>query len=542
MTIGIKQACKHNLIRVLLFAQDRGWFVPSVRSAASIFMMHRIKNPEAGVNGHTPEFLRMTLSYLRREGYNLVSLGEIFRRLQNSEPLLPKSVVFTMDDGFLDQATVAAPIFQEFDCPVTIFLITGLLDGQLLPWDARVSSIFVRTKRTNLELQLGAMKLRYDISTPASRLSAAKDYRMRAKLVTEDELLSALDQLAVVADVEVPNVPFAPYLPMTWDMARQLEKNGVSFAPHTVSHGILSRMTPERARYEISESWRRLREELSNPLPLFAYPTGRRIDFGIREIKILQEQGFQGAVTAEPGHADFSLQNDDRTALYQINRYSMPDNLGDVMQYCSWLEQAKETLRHHSLTQFGGCKPMVMHFASVLWDKLGGYRRFRKIDWSRINRLVFVCKGNICRSPYAEIKAESYGIEAVSLGLHAKSGSPANPGAIANAAVRGVELGGHRSRHSCDIEILPGDLLVGMEPWHAHAMLHLVGKSGAQATLMGLWSNPSRPYIHDPYGQEDGYFQTCFSAIDQAIAGMMRNLKVASNKRRNARGVPQQAV
>ena len=32
------------------------------------------------------------------------------------------AVVFTMDDGYFDQATVGGAIFAEFDCPVTTFV------------------------------------------------------------------------------------------------------------------------------------------------------------------------------------------------------------------------------------------------------------------------------------------------------------------------------------------------------------------------------------------------------------------------------------
>lgn len=539
MLAGIKHIFKYSAVVALLCAQRCGLLRPASHNSALIFMMHRMEDLTHGIRGHSPEFLRATLSYMRREGYNLISLEEIIRRLQNNEVLPRKSVAFTIDDGFLDQATVAAPIFNEFDCPVTIFLITGFLDGLLWPWDDRVNYAFTKSKRNSLSVRLGTMDLQYDLSTPALRRTAARDFRARAKLISEDAMIQGLTQLAIATDVELPAAPSSPYMPMTWGMARELENKGVTFGPHTVSHRILSRMTPERARYEIVESWRRLKDELSNPLPLFAYPTGRRIDFTMRDINILHEVGFLGAVTAEPGHADFSPWKNDQYARFQIYRYALPDNLDDVMQCCSGLEQAKDALRleklqRYAVEKYGGLRPIVRHLTSLLWYKLGGYRRFREIDWSRVNRLVFVCKGNICRSPYAEMKVRRYGIEAVSLGLYAKSGSRADPIASTNAAVRDIDLAPHRSRHPDDIRIQPGDLLVGMEPWHARILLRLARKSGAQTTLMGLWSKPSRPYIHDPFGCADEYFQACFSVIDQSIDGLMGHLKISSDFSRKA--------
>ena len=49
--------------------------------------------------------------------------------------------------------------------------------------------------------------------------------------------------------------------------------------------------------------------------------------------------------------------------------------------------------------------------------QLGGFREYRNIDWDAIERLVFVSKGNICRSAYAEAVARSLDIKAVSCGV-----------------------------------------------------------------------------------------------------------------------------
>src|SRR5262245_51985599 len=62
----------------------------------------------------------------------------------------------------------------------------------------------------------------------------------------------------------------------------------------------------------------------------------------------------------------------------------------------------------------------------IYWPTRGklaivGYEHFADIDWARVQRLVFVCKGNICRSPYAESKATTMGVTATSAGIEAAS-------------------------------------------------------------------------------------------------------------------------
>lgn len=530
--MNLKQLVRSSIIRATGSPLVNGLFDAFGRDQVAIFTLHRMHDPANGIIGHSPEFLRSTLSYLKRSGYNLVSTRDVYNRLRREGPPLRRAVAFTMDDGFIDQATIAAPIFAEFDCPVTIFLISGFLDHKLWPWDDQVSYIFSTTKRRKLSLCIGGNDIQYDLSSESQRVSAVDEFRNRVKLVAEVERLQALDDLSRAADVEVPRTPIEPYLPMTWDMARQLERSGVTFAPHTVSHAILSRTTQARARDEISESWRRLKEELSDPLPFLAYPTGSRIDFGVREFRLLEDAGLSGAVTTIPGHVDLMKMNSSRFARFQLNRYAFPDNIDDVIQYCSWLERTKmllrmERLRGYVTDNFVGPRHLLTHYLSRLWDKLGGYRVLRNIDWTRVTRLVFVSQGNICRGPYAEVFAQSTGLAAVSFGLTTKTGTPASPQVIKNAAACGIDLDPHRSQRGEDVDTGPGDLLIGMELWQATSLQRMAKKKNAQVTLLGLWDSPPHPDIHDPCGQGAAYFQACFSVIEASVDGMAKYMTQA---------------
>ena len=161
--------------------------------------------------------------------------------------------------------------------------------------------------------------------------------------------------------------------------------------------------------------------------------------------------------------------------------------------------------------------------ARLLLSRLSAHRlkRYRDVDWSKVERLVFVCTGNICRSPYAERKAAAAGFPSVSIALRGSSGEPAFPAAQRAAAAAGIDLGAHRSTAAADADLKPGDLLVAMEPWQASALERLeIG----QVTLLGLWSTPERPHLHDPHGLSDDYFRTCFRLIDSAVAAMLARL------------------
>ncbi len=312
----------------------------------SIFMLHRFRSEEHGVRGHDPDYLHRCLAYLSREGYRFVSLETVCRAVQNRQPLPERAVAFTMDDGFLDQATIAAPVFQAHRCPVTIFLITGLLDRQLWPWDDRIGYLIHHTARTDLTLSLFGEERRFHLHDPAQRRQTIAALQNWLKTQNAGDIEQTLHRIAEHCQVDLPETIPRQYQPIDWALARDLERQGVRFAPHTHSHRILSRLDDASSRHEIESSWQRLREELHDPAPVFCYPTGRATDFGHREMATIESLGMIGAVSTEATFVTTTgrcAQADDYR--YRLPRFAMPDDFTDFVQYSSWIERAKHALR-----------------------------------------------------------------------------------------------------------------------------------------------------------------------------------------------------
>ena len=76
----------------------------------------------------TPSQFETHLSYLQQNGYTTVTLDDLDAALQAGQPLPPKPIVLTFDDGHLDHYTNAFPALQRFGFSGTFFVITGLLD------------------------------------------------------------------------------------------------------------------------------------------------------------------------------------------------------------------------------------------------------------------------------------------------------------------------------------------------------------------------------------------------------------------------------
>ena len=176
------------------------------------------------------------------------------------------------------------------------------------------------------------------------------------------------------------------------------------------------------------------------------------------------------------------------------------------------------------IDQYGTRRGIVRTYWHRVKNLLGLYGNYKKIDWDKIDRLVFVCKGNICRSAYAEAVARSLGFNAISFGVEAIIDAPANADAVEIAAKRGVDLRHHKTTPIRSVILRETDLLMAMEPWQAD-YLNKNLKTGHYITLLGLWSFPSRPHIVDPYGRSQTYFNNCFEYIENSVHEVTKKVK-----------------
>ena len=302
-----------------------------------VFMLHRIsRQGESNTGKINPNHLRRCLDYLVDHGYTFISLEQLILALKHNQKLPPKSVAFTMDDGYLDQAEIAAPIFLEYNCPVTFFVITGMLDQAIWPWDSQVSWIIESSKKPSLESCPSIKSLNLKFNKNINKRLLRRSVQNRLKKIDVSAIPELLQQLAADAGVTIPKKPPPSYQPMNWDIARQLEDQGICFAPHSVSHNILSRLDRESMEKEIQDAWLTIEKELTSPLKIFCYPNGDLMDFSEREIEVLINTGYIGAMSTTPDIVKYTASSGEQ--IYSLPRLAFPDNMIDFIQYCSWLK------------------------------------------------------------------------------------------------------------------------------------------------------------------------------------------------------------
>lgn len=192
------------------------------------------------------------------------------------------------------------------------------------------------------------------------------------------------------------------------------------------------------------------------------------------------------------------------------------------------LQRSRQIMRHLTTANYGTFRGWVRHSLAQLEWVTGRVDRFVTLQPERVQRLVFVCLGNINRSAFAEAATRSRGVRVCSLGLATSTGAPAFSTAVTTAGRFGIDLSGHAATDLSDFGYQPGDLLLAMEIRHVHRLI-TNGIPPEAIALLGAWASPCRLHLHDPALTSDEYFMTCFALIHSAVINLVGELRSAGS-------------
>ena len=308
----------------------RGNFIP-------IFMLHRFECKDVGLEGHSVQLVEQCFEFLRKNNYDIITIEEAVYIYKERLPLKKPTVAFSIDDGYWDQFEIGIEIFKKYDIPVTYFITTNMINSNQWTWDSKIEFLIESSQDPDL---LNDIRSSFNIPH-SSKKTMLENIVFKLKRRNAADIENTITKMAETLCVEVSVEAVSKNRYMSWDDVLLLEKEGVRIGPHTRSHHILSSLSIDEVQDEILGSWIDIKEKVKNPTPVFCYPIGKKGDYGSREIDILKCSELKAAVTALPG----SMRLMNRTGIYEIPRYAMPDSLIDFKQYATWVEEYKYQYR-----------------------------------------------------------------------------------------------------------------------------------------------------------------------------------------------------
>lgn len=166
-----------------------------------------------------------------------------------------------------------------------------------------------------------------------------------------------------------------------------------------------------------------------------------------------------------------------------------------------------------------------------------------------MSHILFVCTGNICRSPMAAgmlsagLKEAGQGERHVveSAGIHAVVDAPPTPNALKVAASYGVDISAHRARTFDKLDFGRFELIVAMDSGHLDFLREVKPRDyQGELTLLPAAQGQRKLEIADPYGRSRGAYERSARLIAEGVgvilAGMLERASAARLPQLSGRG------
>ena len=279
------------------------------KSEIAVLMYHRVLprnemdfTAQAGMFVE-PETLKAHLLYLRRH-FEVVPLSYLALTQPEAEKISDRKPLcaLTFDDGWVDFYKYAFPILRANDIPATVFLPTDFIGTERWFWTDRLAFLLDRLLRAgNFSLDSSAttdgllLELTQTKGSPEEKLESMIA-RLKAHL--PERIDSVLTQLTVaLGEGTVPTKRAF----LSWEEVREMFASGlITFGSHTASHPLLTNVSEEIARQELSKSKVALIAQgvVDRNCISFSYPNG---SYSAALSRMAQEEGYHLAVITQRG-------------------------------------------------------------------------------------------------------------------------------------------------------------------------------------------------------------------------------------------------
>jgi len=291
-----------------------------LRGKAVVLTYHRVMAPRQRADCHSNPGIIVHNAAFRKhlelltELFHVLPLGEFATHMKNKTGFPDKSCLITFDDGWVDNHENAFPLLSERDLPATIFLPFNYIGCKLMFWQEEL----------NLRLGMIASSGREEDCKFLSQLTGCTTNTGREYISNYVSQLKRNDYSEINAVLEsVRKQQQGISLPqhydryLSWDQVIGMQKAGIDFQSHSLSHRILPRLEPDAIERELIDSRRLLETRLGKPVMAIAYPNG---DTSPLVESLAEKSGYQLGFTTRKGYVDKN------TPEYAIPRINIHNN------------------------------------------------------------------------------------------------------------------------------------------------------------------------------------------------------------------------
>lgn len=291
------------------------------RGIATIFMLHRVgevdpnKLPANENMKISPTFLESFIKSLLEQGYEIISLDQLYDILLAKKSVTNK-VVFTFDDGYKDNLTLALPIFEKYNIPFTVYITTSFPDRRAILWWYALEDVLLNHE--TIKLSDGSLYQCGDLIEKQKVFLAIRDKVLK---LNQANLVSLLESF--FSSYKVDWYAYTDKLALSWEEIITLANHDlVTIAGHTVNHYAFNQLTADQIKHEVLRANEKLESKISKKIEHFAYPFGSENEVGETEYATVKNLKLKTVTTTRRGN--IHLQH--AIHLYGLPRIMLTEN------------------------------------------------------------------------------------------------------------------------------------------------------------------------------------------------------------------------
>lgn len=268
------------------------------------------------------EDFRQQLDWLDRE-LNILSRAEFRDVVRGHREPQSDNVVLTFDDGLIDHARWVLPELRTRDLWGIFFVPSGpYVDDEPLNVH-RIHTLLGSHDEVRLWTTASELVSREDLRSDTDEQyiplingtgEPLRDFkRLLTTSVRQARISDFLSEIETAVGCEPPTTD---ELYMSHSHLKKLVDAGMVLGAHTVTHPVLSHLSPEQQREEITESIDFVDELVSEEaLRGFAYPYGDDESFTTETVEYLDRTDIEFAVTTNPANFDSRRRGSERLQI-----------------------------------------------------------------------------------------------------------------------------------------------------------------------------------------------------------------------------------
>jgi peptidoglycan/xylan/chitin deacetylase (PgdA/CDA1 family) len=303
---------------------------------------------DSGFDGHlvAPQALCSQIRLLKSK-YSVISPEDFREWIRGARKLPRRAVLLTCDDGLLNNLTDMLPILQQEGLQCLFFVTSPSAgDARSSLWYEALFLMFLKAPAGPFAISSDSVLIEGQLGSRHERRALWWQAVKRLSQVDGNRRTSFLRSARSYFHLEDGDPGFDPDTPscrrfglMAAHELRALARAGMTIGAHTVSHPMLSQLSPELARLEISESAEHLEVALGVRPWAFAYPFGDAQSVTPQVLKMPKEEGYEAAFMNFGGGLGWDLPAFAIPRIHVTGEMSLPELEGHVSGFYGRLQR-----------------------------------------------------------------------------------------------------------------------------------------------------------------------------------------------------------